>query len=77
MLSKSSKFLALNTLDLVKGLITAIFGAVSGIILPIIQSGSFSIDWMMVVRAALAAAFGYLAKNLFTNSDGQFMKKEP
>lgn len=76
MLSKTSKFLSINTLDLVKGLITAVFGAVAGLILPIIQSGSFTFDWVMILKSALVAAFGYLAKNLFTNSDGQFMRKE-
>lgn len=64
-------------LDLAKGLITAAFAAVAGIILPLVQSGSFDINWMTVLKAALVAAFGYLSKNLFTNSEGQFMKKEP
>lgn len=72
-----SKFFSLNMLDIVKGLITAIFAAVAGVILPIVQSGSFDINWMTVLKAAAVAAFGYLGKNLFTNSEGQFMKKEP
>lgn len=72
-----SKFFSLNMLDLAKGLITAAFAAVAGIILPLVQSGSFDINWMTVLKAALVAAFGYLSKNLFTNSEGQFMKKEP
>ena len=77
MLSKFSTFLRINVLDIVKGLITAVFGAVGGIILPVIQSGSFTIDWSIVMKAAVAAAFGYLGKQLFTNSEGQFMKSEP
>jgi hypothetical protein len=76
MLSKSSKFLSLNALDFVKGLITAVFGAIAGIIIPIVQSGSFAIDWMLVLKVAITAILGYLSKNLFTNSDGQFLKKE-
>lgn len=77
MLTKFSEFLKINVLDIIKGLITAVFGAVGGIILPIIQSGSLTIDWSVVMKAAIAAAFGYLGKQLFTNSEGQFMKKEP
>ena len=77
MLTKFSSFMRVNILDFTKGIITAIFGAIGGIILPIIQSGSFTIDWSTVIKAAVAAAFGYMGKQLFTNSDGQFMKKEP
>lgn len=76
MLTKFSAFMKINTLDLVKGLITAVFGAIAGIIFPIVQSGSFEINWTTVLKAAVAAAFGYLSKQLFTNSDGEFMKKE-
>jgi hypothetical protein len=76
MLSKVSAFMKINMLDLTKGLITAIFGAIGGFILPILQSGSFDFNWTTILKAAVAAAFGYLSKQLFTNSDGQFMKKE-
>ena len=76
MLTAASKFLSLNVLDLVKGLITAVFGAVIGIVLPIVQSGSLEISWPTVWKAALISAISYLAKNLFTNSEGQFLQKE-
>lgn len=76
MLTAASKFLSLNVLDLVKGTITAVFGAVAGIILPTLQSGSFEISWPLVLKASLISAFSYLAKNLLTNSEGQFLQKE-
>ena len=76
MLNKLSSFFSLNSLDLVKGLITAVFGAIIGIILPIMQSGTWVFDWKFIGQSAATAAVSYLFKQLFTNSDGQFLKKE-
>jgi N-acetylated-alpha-linked acidic dipeptidase len=33
-------------------------------------------DWKLIGTTALTSAFGYLLKNLFTNSTGQTFKKE-
>ena len=76
MFTKFSALFKINSLDVIKGLITAFFGAIAGFIWPIIESGSFVIDWQTALKAGLVAAVGYLCKQFFTNSDGQFMKKE-
>jgi len=76
MMNKLSEIYQLNSKDFVKGLITAVFGAVIGIVLPIMQSGEWVFDWSLIGKSALTAAVAYLFKNLLTNSDGEFLKKE-
>ena len=71
-----SGFFKLDIHDLIKGLYMAVIGAVIGLIYPIIQSGSFHFDWAAIWHAALTAAGGYLLKNLFTNNQGDFLKKD-
>ena len=76
MMTKLSEIYKLNSKDFIKGLITAIFGAVIGIVLPIMQSGEWTFDWQFIGKSAMTAAVAYLFKNLLTNSDGEFLKKE-
>ncbi|HXS58998.1 MAG TPA: hypothetical protein VN726_22900 [Hanamia sp.] len=63
---KQSSFLNLNLQDLIKGLLTAIGGAVMAIILPSIQAGNLTLDWTTIWHTAVAAGLAYLSKNLFT-----------
>lgn len=61
----TSKQFRLGISDWVKGLIMAIGGAVYGLILGSIQSGSLTFDWKKIGLAALGAAVVYLGKNFF------------
>lgn len=71
------QFLQLGWQDFVKGLIMAILGGVFGLVQGIVNAGTFVFSWTDIWHAALVAAVAYLAKNLFTNSQDQFMKLEP
>lgn len=73
----ASKFLGLNVSDAVKGVITAFLSAALLTIYNIISSGwPTSAELLDAARVGLAAAGGYILKNLLTNSDGQIAKKE-
>ena len=72
--------LSLNLTDLMKGFITTVIGAFLGAILSAIQGNTIAWTWTFfqpIVYAAIAAGISYLLKNLFTNSQDQFGKKEP
>jgi hypothetical protein len=71
-----SKFLNLNLRDITKGVIIAVIGAVIGIVTATIEAGHLNFDWPLIGKTALLAAITYLAKNLFTNSRDEFLKKE-
>jgi len=73
---KSSPIFKLNVNDFVKGLLLAVIASVAAIIKTTIESGSLAFDWPTIGKYALIAALSYLTKNLFTNSDDQFAKKE-
>lgn len=65
--------------DAVKGFITAVIsGALTGIY-QIVQTGG-EVNPQVVKSSALvgvASGIGYLIKNIFTNSNDEFGKKEP
>ena len=64
-----SKLFTLNWRDLANGLVIA----VGGVILGMIESGTFDIfsaDWTTIGKLALNAAVIYLAKKFFTTSNG-------
>ena len=74
-----SKFLRLNSRDLIKGLIvSAICTLLTGLYQVIANGGE--LNWLTlkpVVIAAVGSAISYLTKNLLTNSKGDFLDPEP
>lgn len=73
---KSSLF-TLNKADFVKGLVIAVLTAVITVVYSTVQTGSFTFDWKEISVAALSAALAYITKNLLTNSNDQFLTKDP
>jgi len=75
---KTSKFLSLNTQDLLKGLILSVIFFVLTSILTSLNAGDFPTaeQWVMIGKNALALAISYLLKNFFTNSHDKFLKKD-
>lgn len=73
---KSSLF-TLNKTDFVKGLVIAVLTAVITVVYTTVQTGSFTFDWKEISVAALSAALAYITKNLLTNSNDQFLTKDP
>jgi predicted oxidoreductase (fatty acid repression mutant protein) len=77
-----SKFFSINVRDAIKGLWTAVSGAVVGAILPTIQNWVTSdnwnlmFDWHVVAKLAVGAAVAYLFRKLLSNSNDQFLKSE-
>jgi hypothetical protein len=73
-----SKFLTLGLQDYLKGAIVAIGTGIITALQPILSSGQLPtlIQLKTCGIAALAAGVAYLAKNLFTNSNGQIAKSE-
>jgi hypothetical protein len=73
---KSSLFLKINLIDFVKGLILAVLTSIVTIIHSTLENSSLTFDWNLIGITAVTSAIGYLVKNLLTNSQGQFLKKE-
>jgi len=74
-----SLFLKLKTNDFVKGLIVAMLAAIITSVYSLIQQGSLQMDWLTwkpIFLTAVGAGLSYIIKNFFSNSDGQFLKKE-
>lgn len=63
---KPSKFLSLNTRDLLRGLVMAIGTPVLGYILESLNKESWDINWPHAGILAVSAAGTYLLKNFFT-----------
>ena len=82
MATKNSKFGQLSKADFWQGLIVAVFGAATSTIgtaaVTIADFASF--EWTTLIKAfgvgAVIGLAGYLQKKIFTNSQGQFLKKE-
>ena len=75
---KNSKLFKLNLHDFLKGLIVTFITALITGLYELIQAGgdlSF-IALKPILLAAIAAGLAYIAKNLFTNSQGQLAKLE-
>lgn len=74
-----SKFLSLNTRDFLKGLFVAVLTAVFVFLQTVVVDPEL-MNWKSVMIkcgwTALAAALGYLVKNLFTNSTGEILTSE-
>ncbi len=72
---------SINLRDVTKGLITAIISSIlTGIYTSIASNPpkfpSTLDDWKPILLVGLGAGISYILKNLFTNSNDQFMKKE-
>jgi hypothetical protein len=73
-----SKFLRLNRIDFIRGLIVVIICTFLTGFYQLISTGGI-INWLTIkpiVIAAIGAGISYLTKNLLTNSKGHFMKSE-
>lgn len=73
---KSSLF-TLNKADFVKGLVIAVLTGIITAAYTTVQNDSLQFDWKAITIAALSAAFAYITKNLLTNSNDEFLKKDP
>jgi len=80
---KTSKFLSLATQDWLKAfwmfLISTVVSIVGDALLQAFTSGSYSFDaihWKQIGAAILVAVITYIQKNLLTNSDDKFLKKD-
>jgi hypothetical protein len=74
-----SKFLTIDTRDLITGLFIAFLTAFLTGILKIFETGS-ALNWLTikpVLIAGLCAAISYIIKSLMSNSKDELFKKEP
>lgn len=72
----NSSFFKLNLQDLGKGLVVAVLGVVLGALQQLITAHGFdfaSYDWSMVINLAVTAGMAYIAKNLFSDTEGKFL----
>jgi len=72
----NSSIFTLDNKDFIKGLLVAVLSAVITILYNTIETGSLNFDWKAIGTMALTSALGYILKNLLTNSNGQFLKKD-
>jgi hypothetical protein len=72
----NSTLFTLDNKDFIKGLLVAVLSAVITILYNTIETGSLNFDWKAIGTMALTSALGYILKNLLTNSNGQFLKKD-
>lgn len=74
----ASKFLGLNVSDAVKGVFMAFVAAILTAIYAAISDGDWPSKAELIdsLRVGLTASLAYVLKNLFTNSDGEVLKKE-
>lgn len=72
----NSSIFTLNKSDFLKGLIIAVLTAVITVAYNTVQTGTLAFDWKAISTAAASAALAYIMKNLLTNSDNEFLKKE-
>ena len=77
--TKKSKLFNLNVKDVIKAIILTFITALLTGIYQILQTGTL-LTWVSlkpVVISSIAAALGYIIKNVLTNSNDEFMKSEP
>lgn len=75
----NSTFLSLNWLDLLKGLLVAVLGAILTGVYQALQAGTIQFIWLFwqpILFTGLSAGIAYLIKNFLTNSTGQPLKPE-
>lgn len=69
----NSNFLKLNWLEVLKGFIVAIFGALLTGVYQALQTGTINFTWLFwkpIVITGVGAGLAYLIKTLFQNSGG-------
>ncbi|MCK9220272.1 MAG: hypothetical protein M0P47_09520 [Bacteroidales bacterium] len=74
-----SNFVNLNWIDLLKGLVVAILGAIITAVYEAVQSGTITFTWVFwqpILFTGIAAGLAYLIKNFFTNSSNIPFTKE-
>ncbi len=75
-----SKFFSLKLGDWIKGLILAVLTAIVATVYELLQNSGLQFGWAEIKyigTAALMAFLAYISKNLLTNSEGGFLKKDP
>ena len=75
----NSSFLSLNWMDLLKGLLVAVIGAILTAVYQALQAGTMTFTWAFfqpILLTGLAAGIAYLIKNFLTNSQGFPLKTE-
>ena len=75
----NSNFFSLNWLDLAKGLLVAVIGAILTGIYEAITAGALTWTWAFfqpIVLTGVAAGIAYLIKNFLSNSSGEPLKGE-
>lgn len=79
MAQEPAPFGKLSWRDLKKGLITAVIVGALSVIAPAATAGTlFTVAvWKAAGMGAAVGLVGYLAKNFLTNSEDEFMTKEP
>jgi hypothetical protein len=63
---KQSNFLSLNGNDFLKGLLMAVLVPIFTIVQQSLEVGVLTFNWKAIGISAIAGAFSYLTKNLFT-----------
>jgi hypothetical protein len=73
-----SKFLSVNTIDFIKGFGITVAGTILASFVTILNSGRLPnlVELKSIGLAAAAVGVSYIVKNLFTNSNNEFAKKE-
>jgi hypothetical protein len=77
---KSALFsIKLNDVEkaIIMATLTPVAAYIGQILTAFATGGSFVLSWTMVWHYALAGFTGYIVKNYFTNSQGQFLQAEP
>jgi hypothetical protein len=74
----NSKFLSVNLYDLLKGAVVSAGTALTYIILPLLEQGTWpeTSEWKSAGVVAACAFVSYILKQLFTNSEGKLFKTE-
>ena len=76
---EKSKFFLLNWRDFSKGFIVAVITVLLTGLYQAIEAGQFPTSWAqwrVILIASLGAGIAYIIKNLLSNSQDKFLKKE-
>ena len=73
---KNTKFLSIGTKDVIKAVIIAILTPALVVVQQSLSAGSFTIDWKAVAMASIGGFLAYITKNLLTNNNDEFLKKD-
>lgn len=76
---KNTQFFTLGLRDIAKGFLVAMLTAIITGLGTVLQNGTIPTETELknLVLIGLSAGIAYLGKNLLTNSNDQFLKKEP